>query len=73
MTHEKDLEVANYLAKNRTELGVERGNCPEIWRFDVSLLPHNDIFDQEFWNAVGDEPYVNIAYRFDDKHWVTTL
>ncbi len=72
MSRAKDREVAAYLAAHRTEWGTERLNAPKIWRIDVALLPHNEMFNDEFWAAVGNEPYVTIAEQ-PDETWKTTL
>jgi hypothetical protein len=54
MTQEKDAQIAKYLADHRHEYGgFERLNAPAVWRFDVALLPHNDIFDNEFWATIN--------------------
>jgi hypothetical protein len=72
MSHEKERQVAEYLAKHRHELGTERLNWPPVWKFDASLLPHNEIFDDEFWAALDGEKFFCVAEQ-PDGTWQTGI
>jgi hypothetical protein len=73
MSPEKDRQVAQYLADHADEYhGVVRLTWPRVYRFDVALLPHNEIFNDAFWAAVGPETGFSVAEQ-PDGSWVTGL
>jgi len=61
MSTKKRIEAGSYIAAHLTEFGAQmRLNFPSTYRVPTANLPHDHVLDDEFWNEVGNRPWVSV-------------